>query len=175
MTSWDQEWETARLRRRHPPKHSAWGSAKQPWLMLAKVNPCLIFITLSKRQRLPHVHDPILGQHRSPFHLWSSARLEGFCPVTGEDINCCVFLTSDQLPMCSPHPRTWLFNSQAWTFARIRQSGWGHTQPDTVRCSLGFQHKGLFLAVSGQLAPFLPARFLCAAPHQSHTNDISEL
>lgn len=61
------------------------GPAKQPWLMLAKVKLCLKFITLSKRQRLPHEHDPILGPHTPPFHLYSSATLECFCPVMGKN------------------------------------------------------------------------------------------
>lgn len=69
----------------------------------AKGNPCLIFFfTLSKRQRLPHVRDPILGQHRSPFHLCSSARLEGFCPVMGKDRNCCAFSQAISSP-CIHH------------------------------------------------------------------------
>lgn len=177
MASLDQEWETAWLRGRHPPKHSLWGSAKQPWLNICKGKPLSDFFFYLEQETAPTPcawPNPWATQITLPSLFIRQTRRLLSCNGKGQKLLC--FFTSDQFPMHSPHLWVWLFTYfQDWTFACIYQSRGGQTQPSRVHYRLGFQHGGLFLGVSGQLAPFLPTQFLCRAPHQSHTDDMSEL
>lgn len=179
MTSWHQEWETGWLRGRHPPKHSSGGSAKQPRIgKAAMTHACKGDFYYLEQETAPTPcawPNPWATQVTLPsLFIRQTLRL---LSCNGKRTETAVlFWTSDQFPMSSPHSWARLLTSfHAWTFACIHQSRWGQTGPSRVHCSLWFQREALFLGVSGHSAPFLPTRFLHTAPHQSHTNDISEL